>query len=308
MSTRSICLFHNGNKHVVEDYKKKFSNLEFLGNWNEERNPVSIGKLWEISYADATLENLLKAKNQGICILRHVSTFDDDLKNLVPECSVTDYNNWINNIVSNHLITAEEIVSELVFSKPSDYKQIIITTGRTANKHFQAFLSNKFQINTFESNKTIDKDFLNTTSAVLMWREDQWEALTSLWIAMSSGIWTHRVNESLTRNIPTQVEEINNKWIENNWFNLCNLTFNQALFYKSVLKRPISLMTTERAVNEFQSIQTKIPYDKSKIIKNYQESKEQYLKSDTYEKINLLYKHVKQNIPLWDYNFENSSI
>lgn len=308
MSDRSICLFHNGNKRVIEYYKRKFSNLTFSGNWSEDISPVPVGKLWEICYADATFENLLRAQYHGIHILRHISAFEDDLENLISECTVTDYNSWINNVVSNYLIMADDIVSELIFPAPSCHKRVVITTGRTASKHFQSFLLDKFQIETFECKKTIDKEFLDAESAVLMWREDQWETITSSWIGHQTNTWIHSVNQSLNVDLPTQIAELNSSWVENQWFNLCNITVNNALFYKSVLKRPISLITTERAVAEFQSVQNKIPYDKSKIIKNYQVSKKQYLKSDTYKKINFLYNRVKKIIPRWDYNFENHSI
>lgn len=308
MPDRSICLFHNGNKRVIEYYKRKFSNLTFSGNWSEDISPDPVGKLWEICHADATFENLLRAQHQGIYILRHVSTFENDLENLITECTITDYNSWINNIVSNYLIMADEIVSELIFPAPLYPKQVIITTGRTASKHFQSFLLDNFQVKTFECTKTIDKLFLDSQSAVLLWREDQWETITSTWIGHQINSWIHSIDQSLNFDLPTQIREIDSGWTETHWFNLCNTIVNNALFYKSVLKRPISLITTERAVTEFQSVQNKIPYDKSKIIKNHQASKEQYLKSDTYKKINFLYNRIKKIIPNWNHNFENYSI
>jgi hypothetical protein len=298
VDNNSICLYHNGNRRIIEYYKKKLSNLTFCGNWSEEQHPSSHGKLWEICYADVTRENLLRANKLGVEVLRHISTFDDDQKNLIQECLPMPYSNWLNHVVSNNLIFCDNIISELELDAPTNNKTIIITTGRTANSHFQCVLES-FGQSAFECSKVIDSDLLESQSAVLMWREDHWSAMASIWLATKTNQWTHNINNIDTGTINQTVPEISQEWIKTNWPNMCQAVLDSACFFKFLLKRPISLMTTERSIAEFTSPHSKLTYNKSKLIENYNQTKQAYQNSDTCELIDTMYNRITPMIHTW---------
>lgn len=297
-NNNSICLYHNGNRRIIEYYKKKLSNLTFCGNWVEEQHPSLHGKLWEICYADVTRDNLLKANQLGIKVLRHVSNFDDDQKNLIQECCPMSYSNWLNHVVSSNLIFCDDIVSDLNFDARTNNKTIIITTGRTANSHFQCVLESVGQ-SAFECSKVIDRNLLESQSAVLMWREDHWSAMASIWLATNTNRWTHNINNISTSTINQIVSEISQEWIKIDWTNMCQTVLDSAYFFKFILKRPISLMTTERSIVEFTSPHSKLTYDKSKLIENYNQTKQQYQNSDTCRLIDIMYNRIAPIIQHW---------
>jgi hypothetical protein len=302
---RSICLYHNGNSQVIDYYRKKFSHLTFSGNWSEEHNPTPTGKLWEICYADVTKENLINANSLGIYVLRHVSSYVNDQKHLLNECQVMSYNDWLNHVVCNNLIFCDEVVSQLDFGKAKNNKTIIITTGRTANSHFQCVLKSLGQ-NAFECSKTINTNLLESQSAVLMWRVEHWEALASNWLAFQTNQWTHRINNQDTKTINQHVPAISQKWIDKDWASICQIVFDSACFFKLILKRPISLMTTERAISEFQSPHSKLSYNKSELIENYNQTKIEYQASSTSKFIDMLYSRITPLVNDWSVNDETN--
>jgi hypothetical protein len=200
--------------------------------------------------------------------------------------------------VSNNLIFCDDIVSDLEFDANTNNKTIIITTGRTANRHFQCVLES-FGQSAFECSKVIDSDLLESQSAVLMWREDHWSALASIWLANKAYQWTHNINNVNTGTINQLVPEISQEWIKTNWTNICQAVLDSAYFFKFIMKRPISLMTTERSIVEFTSPHSKLTYNKSKLIKNYTQTKQEYQDSDTYRLIDIMYNRITPMIHPW---------
>lgn len=309
LKNHSICLYHNGNRQIVDYYQKKLSHLEFSGNWVDITDPDSHGKLWEICYADVSRENLIKANTLGIHVLRHVSTYNNDQRNLLPECAPMEFEQWLNYVVCNNLIFCDEVVSELEFENLPLDQTIIITPGRTANAHFRKFLKSLGQ-HAIECSKSIDNSLLNSQSAVLMWRENHWESLSSNWLALQTNQWIHQINQHFTEpiNIDHCVKEISQEWIDNDWKNLCQLVFDCACFFKLILRRPVSLMTTERAMTELQSSHSKINYDKSKLINNYNQTKNLYQSSNTHKLVDSMYNRITALIPTWKIDNENNTI
>lgn len=301
---RSVCLYHNGNRQIVDYYQKKLSHLTFSGNWANATDPDPQGKLWEICYADVTRENLIKANALGIHVLRHVSTYTSDRQNLLQECSPMNHYDWLNYVVCNNLTFCDEIISDISFNDQLLDQTVIITTGRTANSHFREFL-NLSGNNAIEVSKKVNDDLLTSKFAILMWREDHWEALTSMWFALQTNQWIHQVNQQVNGNTSCCVAKISQDWIDNNWINACQFVFDCVCFFKLVLKRPISLMTTERAINEFRSSHSKINYDKSTLIEDYNQTKDSYYNSITYKSIDNMYSRIKTLIPTWKINNEN---
>ena len=293
----SACIFHNGNSRIVEFYKQKFSHLTFSGNLSECENLDKTDCLWEICFADATRENLTAAVESGIQIVRHISTYSDDIENLMPECDQFDYPNWLEFVVTKNISFADEIVSDFELSRPDTHnKTIIITTGRTANMHFQEVLS-KYGIESFENQKALDDQLLNAKESVLMWREDQWECLTSIWIAKNSEF---RHNTRDQDEIDIAIDPVDPKWIDKDWCDMAQMAFDYALFFKFVLKRPITIITTERAISNYTSNHKKVNYNKQKVIDQYDQTKQSYQNSEVAKTLNLLYNKVQQQIEVWN--------
>ena len=301
----TICVYHNGNSRVVEFYKKKFQHLIFAGNLSESENYPS-GHLWEVCFADATAENLFKAKTQNVFILRHISTYKDDIEHRLPECEPFEYDDWLSCVVIGQLGFADHIVTD--FHLPSTtFKNIaVITTGRTANKHFQKVLETFGKL-PFENIKTtnsnhqmiIDQRYFQSESAVLMWREDQWECLTSIWIASHIG-YIHQFKDRPKSEFDLVVNKISTEWIKHEWLNMCQLVFDRAFFFRYILDKPVEIMTTERAISTYQSNHEKISYNKSSIITGYSMSKNEYQKSKTTKIIDLLYSNAQKHLARWE--------
>ena len=298
LDNMSICIFHNGNSRIVELYKEKFSHLKFSGNLtNCNYLDNSNDCLWEVCFADATRENLTKASEAGIKIIRHISDYADDIEHLMPECDRFDYPNWLEFVVAKNISFADEIVSDFELSRPDTHsKTIIITTGRTANMHFQEVLA-EYGIQSFENRKALDDQMLNAKESVLMWREDQWACLTSMWIAKNSEF---RHNTQDQEEIDIAIDPVDPKWIDKDWYDMAQMALDYALFFKFVLKRPISIMTTERAVSNYTSNHKKVNYNKQKVIAQYDQTKQSYQNSEVAKTLNLLYNKVQQQIELWN--------
>jgi hypothetical protein len=94
----------------------------------------------------------------------------------------------------------------------------------------------------------------------------------------------------------TAVPAIDNDWIENEWRNLCLGVFNRSLFFKYVLAKFVEIINTEGVIETCTSMYEKIPYDKSALIPNYNESQDRYLESDVNLGIDLLYRNVRNHI------------
>ena len=275
----SICLYHNGNSRILDYYKDKFSNLIFSGNWAEAADKPNIGHLWEICFADATQQNMIDARSRGIFILRHISTYNDDLANRVSEASEFRYIDWLNHAVSHNLCFADKVVSDLYIpaTRVSD-DTAIITTGRSANTHLQLALSDH-GIKSFEYLKIIDQRFLDAKSAVLLWRENHWDCMTSIWIAQQINSCYHQTQDQKLEIPKFTVDQIDTEWIAGDWATICQTVFDHAMLFKYVCQRSIFSMTTENIVGKFQTQQKKIIYDKEKIINNYAQSLAQYQQS-----------------------------
>lgn len=291
----SICIFHNGNRQILEFYKNKFIDLTFSGNLSETTNFSSPDCLWEICFADATHEVLVNATKAGIHILRHISTYTSDVENLLSECEIFDYDHWLEHTVIKYISYADEIISDLPTTKGVSEEVAIITTGRTANSHFQQVLL-AFNIRSFENLKRWEPRINSANSAVLMWREDQWACLTSTWIAKNTA-FIHNTNNQPKLNL--SVPAISNEWIATEWFNMACIALDHAVYFKSVLNRPCSIMTTERAVSTYITIQKPLNYTKSEIIANYEQTKQSYASLEVKIILNLLYNKVQNQLPEW---------
>jgi hypothetical protein len=294
----SICIYHNGNSKILEFYKEKFQHLTFVGNLSESTQFDPSGCLWEVCFADATKENLTAACKQGIRIVRHISSYKDDCDNLLPESRLFDFDDWLNYVVITNLSFADEVVCDELLPTSVNNEIAIITTGRTANTHFVEVLKS-FNQCSFEYFKKIDERFLQAASAILMWRLDQWECLTSIWISKQTDHWSHQLENQSKLQFDLLVDPIDQTWIKTDWVNICTSVLDHALFYKYVIGRPVSLITTEQAIEKYQSVQKKIDYDKKEIIKNYKESQSKYSESSIAKLLDLLYNKVQSHIPLW---------
>lgn len=296
---QSICLFHNGNRRVLNEYQKKFSNLKFSGNWAEATEISSSGHLWEISFADATPDNLLSASKNGVFILRHISNYQDDLEHRLPECLEFDYNNWLNYAVSNNLCYSNKVISELKIDEPLTDNIAIITTGRTANSHLQSVILSQGN-SAFEYSKTIDSELLRSKSAIFLWRVNQWECLASTWIAIHTEYKkSHQIAGVQPLVFDDIIPKIDHNWIHHTWVNICHLVLDHAMFYRYVCQRPIKNTTTEHIVNQYQSNHEKISYDKSTLIENYSDSMNYYNNSDINNSLNFLYNNVIKHFTIY---------
>ena len=299
---QSICIYHNGNSRILEHYKQKFSHLHFAGNLTNSTVYPDQGHMWEVCFADATRKNLVQAKKSGVHILRHISSYEDDQKNRLLECESFDPDHWLNYVVSNHLSFADEVVSDVAYKSSTNDSTVIVTTGRSANTFFQEIL-NKAGIVSFEHSRFLTNNFLSAESAILLWRLDQWECLSSKWIANQTHYkYSHQTTQSSRQNFNFTVPEISQEWIRTDWFNTCCLVLDHALLYKYVLQRPIHSTTTEQIVAiNIQTDQQKLIYDKSKIIPDYEQSKSLYEQSEIAEILNMLYNQTRLHIEELDY-------
>jgi hypothetical protein len=291
----NVCIFHNGNRRILEFYKNKFVNLTFLGNLSETTTFNKSNCLWEICFADATRENLTQAALAGVHIIRHVSEYHDDQKNLLPECQKFNYSDWLNFVVACNISFADEIISDIAIDYNINKETAIITTGRTANLHFQEVLST-LDINSFEYEKILYPRLFSAELAILMWREDQWECLTSIWIAKNTE-FIHNTNNQQTLDL--KVGMIDQNWIKTDWVNMAQTVFDHAVFFKTVLKRPITFISTEDAVSNYSSSHKKINYNKQTVIANYNQTKEFYQNSAIANTLNFLYNKTCKKLPSW---------
>lgn len=290
----SICLYHNGNSRILDYYKEKFSNLKFSGNWAEATEKAPTGQLWEICFADATHHNMLDACRRQIGIVRHISTYDDDDKHRLPEAKEFNYQDWLRYVVANNLSFADSVVSDFCLQSHTNDEIAIVTTGRTANDHLQLLLQGLGQ-QSFEYKKIIDQRLLESKSALLLWREDQWECLTSTWISAQTNNFRHQLLGQPLLSIDFTTKEIDKQWINNDWRNICQSVLDNSMLVKYVCQKPIHLITTENIV-QFQSEQQKINYNKEKIIDNYGQTMGYYSQSLVAELLELLYNKVQKHI------------
>jgi hypothetical protein len=287
----SVCIFHNGNRRIVEFYKNKFSYLQFHGNWAESSKDHVKPGLYEICYTDASIKNLQQARDLGVRIVRHISTHADDLKNLLPECCPYDQAAWLNNVVVNNLCFSDEIEHDFVLPTDSVKECVIITTGRTASSHLGHAWKAQGKKN-FEHEKCINQRFLNAESAVLNWREDQWECASSMWIMLTSKRVLHNVTGNPLDNYDFQVSAIPQTWIDNDWTNMSKLVLDHSLFFKYVLKKSVLIMSAEYVIEHYQSPHGKMSYEKNKIIQEYNESMSKYNSSNTRHLLDMLYNNT----------------
>lgn len=299
MSSQSVCLYHNGNSRVIELYRNQFANLKFCGNWAEADNRPATGCLWEVCFADATADNLLLASVTGVKIVRHISTYQDDMNYLLPECERFDYDQWINHAVTDNLCFANEVISELHVTYPTQDKTVIITTGRTANTHLQEVYKSSSKI-AFESSNRLDSDFFAAKDSVLLWRLNQWACLTSTWIAQQTEYSkSHQLLHRPDLVFTDPVAPIDLNWVNTNWFNLCRITLDQAMLSKYVCGRPTSHTTTEFVTTNFETVQKSIPYSKQDLIPNYDEIQQWYQDSKVVKNLTTAYNNVVQHLTPW---------
>lgn len=297
---QSICIYHNGNSRILQQYKAKFLHLTFSGNLADSVNNLpSHGHLWEICFADATREILTTALQHGVFILRHISTYSDDMDNLLIECERFDYQPWLNHVVANNLCFASQVVSDLTLDSPVEDATAIITTGRTANMHFQSVLAQQ-GLQTFEYSKTLDQQLLESKSAILLWRKDQWECLTSTWVAQQTQYSKshQRAGDPLIK-FDHILAPISQEWVNAAWVNLCQIVLDHAMFYLYVCGRSITHTTTELVTGAFQSDQQKLKYNKEQLISNYRETQQYYYQSGIAELLEMLYTNVTKHITPW---------
>jgi hypothetical protein len=305
ISMQSVCIYHNGNSRILAHYKQKFSHLKFVGNLAESADYPAQGHMWEVCFADANRTNLFRAKKHGVYILRHVSDFQDDLQHLLPECQSFNHDTWLTHVVTNQLSFADHVVCDFVLKTQSNNSTVIVTTGRTANTYFQEILT-RAGMTTFENSKFLTDDFLSSSIAVLLWRLDQWECLTSIWIAAQTDYkYSHQLAQSAPLKFDFNVDEIPVEWINTDWFNMCSVAFDHSLLYKYVLQKPIYSAVTERIV-EFKTttIQQKLNYDKSKIIPNHKQMQLAYEQSEIADILTMLYNQTQHHIK--EINYEET--
>lgn len=296
---QSVCLYHNGNSRILQQYKTQFLHLQFCGNWAETTEHPATGCFWEICHADATTENLMRATTSGVYVLRHISTYQDDLENLLPECRNFEYSDWLTHVVTNNLCFADQVVSDLLLKSSINPCTVIITTGRTANTHLQEVYKSHGGI-AFEGPKSITDDLLLAHDAVLLWRQDQWQCLTSIWIAEQTFYKkAHQLAGKPLIHFDV-VEPIDINWICTNWMNQCKITLDQALLSKYVCNRPTSYTTTSEITKKFSSVQIPLPYDKRQLIPNYEQVESWYTQSTIASLLNLLYIKVTTHLTPWN--------
>jgi hypothetical protein len=169
----SVCIFHNGNSRVIDLYKEKYNTLEFSGNWASSEQVPMRGQLYELCYADANWDNLIKLRRYRTRIVRHISSYQDDQEHALPECEQFDESTWLTNVVLNNLCFADDIYCDF-FVQPlqSNDERILITTGRTANTHFIDWFVKKKNIKAFECSKSLDQRLIDAGSASMLWRKD----------------------------------------------------------------------------------------------------------------------------------------
>jgi hypothetical protein len=296
---QSICLFHNGNSRILNLYKTQFKDLKFCGNLAESTEKSSTGCLWEICFSDATPSNLLDAISQGVKIVRHISTYQDDIENLLPECERFNYNDWLNNVVSNNLCFAHNIVSDLNISSADTNNTVLITTGRTANTHLQLYYKSKGRL-AFEGSTHLDQDFFSSADSVFVWRLDQWACLTSNWIARCTNYSkSHQTSLQPIVTFDEPVAPLSLDWIKTEWFNRCKTAMDQSLFSKYVLNKFVSVATTEFIIKNIETIQQPLRYKKKKLIPNYDEIKCWYEQSDVATSLDIMYNQVTKHLQPW---------
>jgi len=276
--------------------------LHFAGNLADSTAYPARGHMWEVCFADASRKNLVQAKKSGVHILRHISSYEDDQQHLLPESKKLDHNRWLNYAVSNNLSFADEVISDFVYESATTDSTVIVTSGRSANTYFQEILS-KAGIASFEHSRFLTNNFLSSSSAILLWRLDQWECLSSKWIADQTHYqYSHQTTQTARGDFNFTVPEISQEWIETDWFNMCCLVLDHALLYKYVLQRPIYSTTTEYIVSlGIETQQKKITYNKSNIIPDYEQSKSLYEQSEIAEILNMLYNQTQLHIEELDY-------
>lgn len=293
MTTGSILLYHNGNQRVIDQFRACFRHHKFRGNWVDFIDRPENHCLYEICISDANDHNLAKSRELGVRIFRYISNYDDDLKNQVNELGVQSYQDWLSHVVCKNLCFSDIIVAKEISLDPeTDQHSVIITTGRTANTHLQLVDTDARMI---ESSKYLDYKILKAKQAVLLWREDQWECLTSMWMMINSGKVVHQYSGKLNDTIDT-CQDLSAEWIDRDWKNMCTMVLDHALFFHYVLKRHINHMTTEDVIGRLSSPSEKINYDKSKIIPNYGEMKNFYSNSRAKKTISMCYNNVLNHI------------
>ena len=302
LDNTSICIYHNGNSRILEFYKQKFQHLNFAGNLAESNNFPPTGYLWEVCFTDATTDNLLAAHKQNIQIVRHISNYHDDCKNLLPESTLFSFDDWLKNVVINKLcfadvVVCDESICDQKLQPVVNKETVIITTGRTANTHLVELLKEVNQT-AYEHSKTVDDRFFQSSDAILLWRQDQWACLTSIWISKQSGQWKHQVKNKPKPEYNFKVDAVSEEWLEKDWSNLCLAILDHAMFYKYVLDRPINLLNTEQII-DYRSAHEKIDYNKKEILSEYENSKSKYLSSGVAELLNMLYNKIQTHIAPW---------
>jgi len=290
----SVCIYHNGNSRVIDLYKEKYSTLEFSGNWASSAQDGSRGRLYEMCYADANWDTLIKLRKYRIRVVRHISSYQDDQEHSLPECEQFDPDTWLINVVLTNLCFADEIYSDFVYPSTVNNERVLITTGRTANTHVIDHFAKNKNITAFECSKSLDQPLINAGSACLLWRKDKWECLTSIWIARFNGFHHKLVGQDAP--VYTEVPAIDENWINAEWRNLCLSAFDRSLFFKYVLGKSLELITTEYVTEAYTSMYEKLPYNKAELIPSYAESQSKYLESDVNLGIDLLYRNVRNHI------------
>lgn len=296
---QSVCIFHNGNQRILEHYKALYSDLNFVGNLSESVTWPSHNSLWEVCFADASIELLYRAKSAGIKILRHVSTYQDDLDNRLPECGKFDYDQWLQHVVCNLISLADQIVCDWTLPSKTVNETVIITTGRTANTHLQRAMLIK-GAKFYECSKKYDHNFFAASAAVLLWRLDQFACLTSNWIAAETKYrYAHQLTHGASHSFST-VNPITTEWVHNEWVNSCKLVLDQAMTSKYLMQRSTVRTTTEQIIHKLISNHTKLGYNKNQVIPNYREIEQYYIGSEVEKMLHYLYNNVCEHIPEWN--------
>jgi len=299
INQQSVCIYHNGNSRILQYYRDKFSHLTFSGNWAESIDRPATDHLWEICFADATRDVMTAIVDCGIFVVRHISTYQDDMDNLLPECQRFAYVYWLDYVVSKNLCFADQVVNEVVLDHSTTNEVAVITTGRTANMHLQQLLD-KHGDQPFEYSKIINHQLMESKSAVFLWRVNQWDCLSSTWIAKQTKYEkAHQLFDQPAVTFENTVPPLPQEWVESDWVNVCYAVLDHAMLYRYVCQRPISWTTTEYIVSNFQTKHQKLKYNKSELFNNYQQAKEQYEQSSIAKHLNLLYNKVISHIDPW---------
>lgn len=284
---QSVCIFHNGNQRIIELYRAHYHALSFRGNWGVTDKKTPVGSLYELSYADATFNNISELNVFGIQVVRHITNYVDDNANRPSECEQLNYNDWLQCAVLNNLCFSNIIKTEFIQCPISSNEHAVITTGRTASLHYRYILKEQ-NITAFENHKSLDERWINAGSATLLWRKDSWECLTSHFIAQNQE-FVHNIEGRNTHQFSNEAIEITREFVEN-FVNQCLAAMNFSLYFKYILQKPIDVVTTEDILN-IQTKSKKVDYNKKALILNYDQTK---LDFDTTFK------------PTLDYLFENT--